>query len=223
MDAAEFLKQFHDYLAPRLDAYEQAIYLYAVRHTRLVGQLEGVIGFKSARRAMALGLGKMGSPMSEAVCYEKLRCLEKKGCLKLVSTDRLGTRLRVALPAEIPGLIPDPQHVVLASSESADFFNVAENRARILEREGHRCFYCLRQLTADNYVIEHVVSRPDGDNSYKNVVAACRRCNNRKGTLEAEGHLRELYREALLGSEEFQERIGALTQLREGLLKPPAV
>ena len=40
MDADRFLKEFHDFLAPRLDTYEQAIYLYAVRHSRLVGERE---------------------------------------------------------------------------------------------------------------------------------------------------------------------------------------
>ena len=35
MDAKVILEQFHDYLAPQLDTYEQAIYLYVLRHGRL--------------------------------------------------------------------------------------------------------------------------------------------------------------------------------------------
>ena len=50
MDLVEFLTQFQDHLAPRLDTYEQAIYLYVFRHTRLIGQDEAVLGFKSAAR-----------------------------------------------------------------------------------------------------------------------------------------------------------------------------
>ena len=42
--------------------------------------------------------------------------------------------------------------------EEMDFFEVPENRALILEREEHRCFYCLRALTNESYVIEHVLS-----------------------------------------------------------------
>ncbi len=102
MDAAEFLKQFQDHLAPRLDTYEQALYLYAVRHSRLEGRDVIVIGFKSARSALAFGIGKAGSPMSERVCYEKLRCLQAKGCLELLGTERGGTKLRVRLPACLP-------------------------------------------------------------------------------------------------------------------------
>lgn len=222
MDAGDFLAQLVDHLAPKLDTYEQAIYLYCIRHTRLAGQPEAVIGFKSARSTMAFGIGKAGSPMSEAVCYEKLRSLERKGCIKLLGTERGGTRLRVVLPEEIPGLIPEPSRGQEATLEEVDFFNVAENRARILRRESHRCFYCLRKIGEDTYVIEHVVSRPAGDNSYRNLVATCYQCNNRKGNKQVEDFLRLLYREAVLSAEELADRRVQLQALREGSLKPPA-
>jgi hypothetical protein len=101
-----------------------------------------------------------------------------------------------------------------------DFFEVPENRALILEREEHRCFYCLRALTAENYVIEHVISRPAGDNGYRNVVAACRECNNRKNDSAAEHYLRALYRESFLSAAELQDRLAKLARLRNGELKP---
>lgn len=44
-----FFVQFQDFLAPKLDTYEQAIYLYIFRHSRMLGKPEVVIGFKSAR------------------------------------------------------------------------------------------------------------------------------------------------------------------------------
>ena len=54
MNVEQFLKDFQDHLAPRLDTYEQAIYLYLFRHTRLVGRDDAVVGFKSARRLLAI-------------------------------------------------------------------------------------------------------------------------------------------------------------------------
>jgi hypothetical protein len=69
-------------------------------------------------------------------------------------------------------------------------------------------------------VIEHVQSRPEGNNSYRNVVAACRECNNRKNDSSVEDWLRTLYREEFLGPMEFEERLSHLQQLRAGLLKP---
>ena len=101
-----------------------------------------------------------------------------------------------------------------------DFFTVAENRTLILEREAHRCFYCLADLNSENYVIEHVVSRPNGDNSYRNVVASCRQCNNRKSAESAEDFLRTLYREGLLSSEDFKDRVLHLERLRAGDIQP---
>ena len=220
MNAEKFLKDFHDFLAPRLDTYEQAIYLYAVRHSRLIGTEQVVIGFKSTRKTFAFGIGKKGTPMSEGVCYEKVRSLEAKRCLKILGSERNGTRLAVFLPHEIEGVIESKRKNIPLSLEDMDFFNVPQNRRFILEREDHKCFYCFRQLDGENYVIEHLQSRPDGDSSYRNVVAACRNCNNRKGASPAEDFLRTLYREGFLNDSEFETRMSHLELLRAGELKP---
>lgn len=104
--------------------------------------------------------------------------------------------------------------------EQMDFFNVLENRQLILLREQGRCFYCLRKLDDQNYVIEHVQSRPTGNNGYRNVVAACRQCNNRKNDSSADNWLRTLYRDGFLSTSEFEGRLSHLQQLQAGLLKP---
>jgi len=221
VDLEQFVKDFQDHLAPRLDTYEQAVYLYLFRHTRFVGLDEAVIGFKSARRRMACGIGEKGKPMSENTAYEKLRSLEEKGCIRILDSTREGRKIRLFLPSEIPGVIASEVPASMPDIETEDFFAVAENRDRILMREQHRCFYCLRQLNDKNYVIEHVLSRPEGKNTYRNVVAACRQCNNRKGSTNVEDWLRTLYRDGFLGETEFQERVSHLERLRAGELKPP--
>ena len=217
---AQVFAQFQDHLAPRLDVYEQAIYLYLLRHTHLEGKREAVIGFKSARKKMAFGIGKAGTPPSEGVIYEKLRGLEQKNCVKVLNSERAGTRIEVFLPSEMPGLILSAIQAPEISLEEQDFFSPPENRKLILEREKWRCFYCLTKLDENNHVIEHVVSRPEGNNSYRNVVAACRRCNNRKDSLLAEDFLREIYRDGILSGDELASRMSLLTQLRDGQLKP---
>jgi hypothetical protein len=220
MDIQQFLVEFQDYLAPKLDTYEQAVYLYIFRHGRLFGLDEVLIGFKSARRKMSFGIGEKGKPMCEETCYRKLRSLQSKGCLKLLGTERNGTRVRLNLPSEIPGLVVAGTECVPPSIEEMDFFGVPENRALILEREKHHCFYCLRVVNKSNYVIEHVTSRPEGNNGYRNVVAACRQCNNRKNDIPADEFLRGLYRDGFLGSPELQERLSQLDKLRRGELTP---
>lgn len=220
MEPKQFIERFQDYLAPKLDTYEQAIYLYIFRHSRLIGMNEVVIGFKSARRRMACGVGQDGSPMSESTAYEKLRSLQSKGCIEIVASERTGRRIHLRLPDEMPNVIPPPESLKpQLDIEEMDFFEIP-NRALILEREQHHCFYCLRALTAESYVIEHVVSRPAGGNGYRNVVAACRECNNRKNDSSAEDYLRRLYRESLLSTGELQERLLKLDRLRSGELKP---
>ena len=133
--------------------------------------------------------------MSESTCYEKLRSLEKKGCVDILSTDRAGTRVRLRLPDEIPGVVPK-------------------------DETPPGCFYCLRRLDGQNHVVEHVRSRPHGNNSYRNVVAACIQCNNRKGATAAEDYVRALYRGGFLSEAEFQQRLAMLVKLSEGSLKP---
>ncbi len=52
------------------------------------------------------------------------------------------------------------------------------NRRAVFARDGHTCQYCTR--AAEN--IDHVVPRSrGGSHTWENVVAACRRCNTKKG------------------------------------------
>jgi hypothetical protein len=220
VDVVAFLTEFQDYLAPRLDTYEQAIYLYIFRHSRLIGLDEVVLGFKSARRRMATGIGEKGKSMAENTCYEKLRSLQAKGCFEIVTVERNGSRIRLRLPSEIPGIVPNAEAPITISLDDMDFYAVEANRSLILAREGSKCFYCLRTLNADNHVIEHVVSQPAGSNGYRNVVAACTQCNNRKGDSDAEDFLRVLYREGFLSNNDFEQRVSHLQRLRAGELRP---
>ena len=181
MDLREFFIQFQDHLAPRLDTYEQAIYLYIFRHSRLIHLEEVTIGFKSARHRLATGVGESGKAMSETTAYAKLASLQVKGCLTVVRTNHAGRVLRVHLPSEILGLVPQAQPKPEIDIEAMDFFGVPENRVLLLKREQQRCFYTLQTLDKDNFIVEHVVSRPVGNNSYRNCVAASQEANNKKG------------------------------------------
>ena len=72
MDLREFIAQFQDHLAPQVDTYEQTIYLYVFRHSRLIGLDQVTLGFKSARRHMARDAGEKGNGMSLNTVYSKL-------------------------------------------------------------------------------------------------------------------------------------------------------
>jgi len=63
------------------------------------------------------------------------------------------------------------------------------NRA-LFERDSLQCLYCGEYFAADRLTRDHILPRyRGGEDSWENVVAACRRCNQRKGhrTLEEAG------------------------------------
>jgi len=217
----EFFQQYQDFLAPKLDTYEQAIYLYVFRMSRFVGQDEVVIGFKSARTRIACGIGTAGTPMSERTAYEKLESLRKKRCITVLQTEHKGRRIRLHLPKEIEAVVvAESAAPTMMDIEEMDFFNDPLDRLAILKRENYRCFYTIKQIDENSFVVDHVVSRPNGNNGYRNVVAASREANNRKGSMPAEDFIRRLYRDGYLSEQEFQDRLRALADIKAGLLKP---
>jgi hypothetical protein len=138
-----------------------------------------------------------------------------------VQSEHKGRRIRLRLPKEIEGVIPPAIKTEIERDiEELDFFNEPQNRIAVLKRENFRCFYTLKQIDANSCVIDHVVSRPIGNNGYRNVVAASREANNRKGSRSAEEFFRILFREGFLSEQEFAERMQTLSDLRQGLLKP---
>jgi 5-methylcytosine-specific restriction endonuclease McrA len=57
---------------------------------------------------------------------------------------------------------------------------VAFNKKNILRRDGYTCQYCHRR--GEHLTVDHVVPRSrGGETTWTNVVAACLRCNLRKG------------------------------------------
>ena len=207
-------------MAPKLDTYEQAIYLYIFRYTRLVGKYDEVIALKSARSRIALGIGQLGRPMSESSASEKLFSLSAKGCVAIIATEHKGRRVKLFLPNEIVGVIQQAVPVSEMDIEDIDFFSDPSHRLAIFQREESRCFYTLQKITNSNFVIDHVISRSECNNSFKNLVAASREANNRKGSLSAEEFLRVLFRDGFLSEIEFRERLMALENLRNGKLRP---
>ncbi len=76
--------------------------------------------------------------------------------------------------------MPFPSVVRLSSFVRIPYKKIILSRKNILRRDGHRCQYCGRgdvPLTLD-----HIHPRSKGgEDSWENLVAACVKCNNRKG------------------------------------------
>jgi len=217
------LEQIQDHLCPLLDAYEQMLYHYLFRHTYLIGSKECVVGLKSLRYKVGLGTGMPGRPPSEEQVRVKIRSLESKGAIKLLERSRQGTRIRVFLPKEMENCVPPDQPEEEIDIENIDF-SKSPFRQAIVTRENEMCFYCFRQLKEGQYEIDHIIpSAKGGNNSYRNLIAACLDCNNVKGDMDVEDFLRFLYRKNILSGEEMQDRMKSVAEIQHGNRVPPSI
>src|SRR5690606_15955538 len=72
-----------------------------------------------------------------------------------------------------------PSVIRLRKYARVPYKNLVVSRRNVLKRDGHRCQYCGK---SDDLTIDHVLPRSRGGvDTWENLVAACNRCNHRKG------------------------------------------
>jgi 5-methylcytosine-specific restriction endonuclease McrA len=77
--------------------------------------------------------------------------------------------------------MPFPSVVRLSSYVRVPFKKVILSRKNILRRDGHRCMYC--GASSISLTVDHIIPKSrGGEDSWENLVSACLRCNNRKGS-----------------------------------------
>lgn len=214
MDISKAIKQCEDHLFPAkaLSVQERVIYYHLLRHTRAEGKDEALFALLPLAKALSV---------SESTARECIRSLNEKGCIRIVERSRFGHLVRVNLPEELPGIIPEPSAELAVDIEGLDFYSGRRFAKAIFEREAGRCFYCLRSIRLDTFELDHVKALANQtNNSYRNIVASCHECNTGKLEFPAEDFLRSLYRKALLSQTELAERLSALEKLAAGEFKP---
>lgn len=216
MDIQRVLCEIEDHLVPRLrlDPAEARLYYHFFRHSRLLGKQDVLVSVAQVAEVLNC---------SKNTVKPRLRSLEGKKVIEISGTGWAGTRVRVFLPSEIPGAIPEAtdQGSPPVDIEAIDFYRDPKYRPAIIERERSRCFYCRRTLTDEDAGLDHAEpQKANGSNSYRNVVAACHSCNSSKGDDVAETFLRKLYRKGFLTQHELEERLADVNKLKEGLLRP---
>ncbi len=224
-------KQFTDVLIPhfKLSTTDRAVYLHLFRHSHLQGK---------RRLHFSIAWLAGGSGLTDTVARQSVRRLASYGIFRLVERSRKGHIIEVRLPDEagagtrrkVYSTTPAkagsfargacPRHDA-TNPEEMDFLKNAVCRSAIHDREGGRCFYCLRGLNRRTRCLDHVVPRAkSGCNSYRNLVSACVECNSLKSGTDAHDLLRRLYREHRLTSAELAARLKALKSLAAGKLRP---
>ncbi len=214
IDWGAIYAEVEDLLVPglHLSAYDRSLYYHLLRHTRLNGKESAVFAISPLSKATGI---------SDIKVREVIRELHHKGCLRIEERTRLGHRIRVFLPSELPGLARQAAPSAPLDLLSIDFFANRQYLVALLARQSGACFYCLKELSKDNCELDHVCPQKDAsDNSYKNIVVACHGCNKAKGDHPAEDFLRCLYRSGVLNEKELQLRLAAIESVRTGQLVP---
>ena len=209
------IKEIEDNLIPflDLDSYEKMLYYHIFRHTKLIGKDETLFVISTAPQKVGL---------TDFSARDRIRKLDKKGCIKIKETTRDGLIVELFLPNQIEGCIKENQYTeTIIDIESIDFYKNSEYRHFILKRENFQCFYCFKKINPDNYVLDHVQSQVNnGENSYRNIVASCHECNSKKIGKNGSDFVRELYRNGIITSSELEKKLDSLEKLKEGILKP---
>src|SRR5467141_510080 len=221
LNAVQVWKQLEDLAVQRLhlSVFERAVYSHLLRHSRLEGRLQLCFSIPWLARSACLSL---------RAARRAVRGLVAKGALRLAERSRAGHVVKVRLPEEIRSLGASKIAAcpaVCASSagnrEKMDFLGTRALREAIHEREGGRCFYCLRRLRPMVRCLDHVMARVrGGGNGYRNLASSCAECNSQKGKRQAEDFLRWLWREGRLSAGELSGRLRALARLAAGKLRP---
>ncbi len=76
---------------------------------------------------------------------------------------------------------PLPSVIRLYAFIRRPHFKITFNRRNVLRRDDFACQYCGTQPHVSDLTIDHIIPRSKGGaNTWGNVVAACKRCNNAK-------------------------------------------
>jgi len=218
-DLAEILIEIQDKLVPLLDSYEQAIYHYLFRHTYLAGKEQTLFSTRTAE--IGFGSGDRTKPPSWKTRSDRLKTLEQKGCVKIIERSNKGMLVEIILPSQMPFLHQVEAPPSEINIEELDFYKDRRLLQSILERESFKCFYTGRKISVDNCYLDHVTPQAKGgNNSYRNIVAACFDANSMKNDKDADDFIRLLYREELITLVEFNSLKSKLVALRDGELAP---
>ena len=75
-----------------------------------------------------------------------------------------------------------PSVIVLNNYVRRGFSSYACNRKNVIWRDKNICQYCGGRFSFSDLTMDHIIPKSrGGDKTWTNIVAACKRCNNKKG------------------------------------------
>lgn len=75
-----------------------------------------------------------------------------------------------------------PAVIVLKTIVKFRLNTVACNRVNVILRDNNKCQYCAKTFSTDELTLDHIMPKSrGGKNTWTNLVASCKKCNQRKG------------------------------------------
>jgi len=178
-----------DYLLPDLTPIEAVIYWYLFRHSILKNGQQYIRVGQSSLTNITSSHYKGKDAISSHSVRLALKGLQEKEAISIAGDiTQSGSMYKVNLPDEIQSCLEreKAQRVIedipVDEKKELDYYNIAENRLRVFERDGFKCHYCNKQLTRFSATLDHIqpVSK-GGDNSFDNLITSCLHCNSQRG------------------------------------------
>jgi HNH endonuclease len=193
LQSPAIVSEIVNYLQPLLTPYEAVYYWYMFNKTIVETKKQnGIFSTRGLRNGVIVpSRGNQADSVPYTQVSVVLKALEEKGAIKKSGEPgRDGTPYRVNLPEEIPVCIEAMKNAAITNEASStaidehkrlDFYNVPENRFRVFERDGYKCYKCGKQLTRFDATLDHLVPvSKGGDNSYSNLSTCCLQCNSKR-------------------------------------------
>jgi hypothetical protein len=178
-----------DYLIPALSPMEGAVYFYLFRHSIMENGQQHLRTSVNTLLTITSSHHKEKENLSPHSVKTALRGLQEIGAITAAGdTNHDGSLYKINLPDEIPLCLEKmksqeiSKNAPVNEAKELDFYNIAENRLKVFERDSYKCHYCKKQLTRFSATLDHIqpVSK-GGDNSYNNLITACLHCNSERG------------------------------------------
>lgn len=112
-------------------------------------------------------------PLS-TVAWQRAVVLVLDGVAEIVAADEERLVRSPSVSLALPHVIRLLSYVRVPRSRTAPV-----TRRGVLTRDAHQCAYCRGRADSVDHVVPR--SRPGGEHTWANLVAACRSCNGRKG------------------------------------------
>ena len=146
----------------------------------LLNRLYAAVRIVSARRAFSLLCKELAEVI--AVEDEGMRTYDFSDWCDIADVRREleGDQYRWVTTPRLE--LPVPPVVRLFGYDKFPRLQTKLSRRNIFARDEHRCQYCGQRFRIKDLTIDHVVPRVQGgENSWKNLVCACYKCNAKKG------------------------------------------